>query len=177
MGSLSVVSGFELADRNCEYSFEVGTFCCILFLLLLYLFSVLISRVKSISTDFYSLFYCCFVTPLSQVRGGLRLTNRLNPATYCVPVPSQEPVVQWMSLFACLLLFVLRCLNRLGRLLYFMNIDTFCIFRGLLQLALRYGSRSIVEGRYVTCRSLNFVCFWCMAVSLTIIPHLPFSYA
>ena len=81
-----------------------------------------------------------------------------------------------MSLFACLLLFVLRCLNRLGRLLYFMNIDTFCIFRGLLQLALRYGSRSIVEGRYVTCRSLNFVCFWCMTVSLTIIPHLQILY-
>ena len=24
--------------------------------------------------------------------------------------------------------------------------------------------------------SLNFVCFWCMAVSLTIIPQLPFLY-
>ena len=75
------------------------------------------------------------------------------------------------------LLFILHCLNRLGRWLYFMNIDTFCIFQGLLQLALRYGSRSIVEGRFVTCRSLNFVCFWCMAVSLTIIPQLPFLYS
>ena len=69
-----------------------------------------------------------------------------------MPVPSQEPVIQWLSLFNCLLLFF-RCFNRVGRL--FINCDTFCIFRGLLQLALRYGFRSIVEGRNVTSISLN----------------------
>ena len=45
-----------------------------------------------------------------------------------MPVPSQEPVIQWTSLFTCLLLFVLRCLNRLGRLLYFMNLTHFVFF-------------------------------------------------
>ena len=160
-GLYQLFSGFELADRNCEYSFEVGTFCCILFLLLLYLFSVLISRVKSISTGFYGLFYCCFVTPLSQVRGRVEisLTGLTPPHTLCAcPKPGTcSPV----DVFVCLFIVIrFTFSHRLGRLLYFMNIDTFCIFRGLLQLALRYGSRSIVEGRYVTCRSLNFVCFF-----------------
>ena len=147
-GLHQLFSGFELADRNCEY--------CIWFLLLLYLFSVLISRVKSISTDFYSLFYCCFVTPLSQVRGRVKrsLTGLTPPHTLCAcPKPGTcNPV---LSLFNCLLLFVFHCFNRVGRLLYFMNCDTFCIFRGLVQLALRCGFRSIVEGRNVTCISLN----------------------
>ena len=51
-----------------------------------------------------------------------------------VPVPSQEPVVQWLSLFASLLLFVLRCLTRLVWWFYFMNVDIFCIFGAFYSL-------------------------------------------
>ena len=39
-GLYQLFSGFELADSNCEYSFEVGTFCCILFLLFVFVFSI-----------------------------------------------------------------------------------------------------------------------------------------
>ena len=97
VGSYQLFPGFELADSNCEYSFEVGASCCVLFYLLLYLFSVLISRVKPISTDFYSLFYRCFVTPLSQVRGRVErsLTGLTPPHTLCAcPKPGTcNPVV------------------------------------------------------------------------------------
>ena len=90
LGSYQLFPGFELVDSNCEYSFEVGAFCCILF-------SVLISRVKPISTGFYSLFYCCFVTPLSQVRGRVErsLTGLTPPQTLCAcPKPGTcNPVV------------------------------------------------------------------------------------
>ena len=52
------------------------------------------------STDFYSSFLCCTVTPLSRVRGrvGIPLTCLIPPLFMYVPVPSQEPVIQWLSL-------------------------------------------------------------------------------
>ena len=63
----------------------------------------LISRVKSISTDFYSLFYCCFVTPLSQVRGRVEisLTGLTPPHTLCAcPKPGTcSPVDVFVCLF------------------------------------------------------------------------------
>ena len=45
-------------------------------------------------------FYCCFVTPLSQVRGRVeRSPTGLTPPHTNVHVPSQEPVAKWLSFF------------------------------------------------------------------------------
>ena len=51
------------------------------------------------STSFYSSFYCCILSPLSQVEG-------LSPSMCLyVPVPSQEPVAQWLLLLLFFFLF------------------------------------------------------------------------
>ena len=65
-----LLSGFELAHWNWEYIYEVDTLC-ILYYLLWYLFLMSISNVLPVSVDFYSLCHFWYVTPLSQVRGGL----------------------------------------------------------------------------------------------------------
>ena len=58
---------------------------------------------KSISTDFYSLFNCCFVTPLSPVRGRVEisLTGLTPPHTLCAcPNPGTcSPVGVFVRLF------------------------------------------------------------------------------
>ena len=84
------------------------------------------------STDFYGLFYCCAVPPLSQVRGRVERSQTCltPPHTLCAcPKPGTcSPVV--VVVFMFLLLFVLRFFNRLGRLSSFMNSFTFLIFVG-----------------------------------------------
>ena len=53
------------------------------------------------STDFYCSFYCCVFPPLSRAGvggGGFNAHKHVKPFRILyVPVPSQEPVVQWLS--------------------------------------------------------------------------------
>ena len=101
---------FELAHRKCEYSFEVDTSCCLLYYSFICCFLYQSQELNLNSTDFYGLFNCCAVVPLSQVRGRVErsLTGLTPPHTLCAcPKPgtcsSVVVVVFYCSLFMLLI--------------------------------------------------------------------------
>ena len=72
-----------------------------------------------------------------------------------VPVWSQEPVVHWLSLFACLLLFVLCFLNRLGWSVIFHECRHIYFFGAFYSLLCGMDPCSLLKAVEVS----NFVCF------------------
>ena len=119
-------------------------------------------------TDFYSLFCCC--TTVQCYGKDWALTNIFIPAKYFnVPVPMQEPVLLWYSLFLCLKVAITRFFffQQLRLIIVFVKIFTFYLYKACYNLLceMDFGPKNL--------NSL-LISFWWIAVLLTIIPYLNF---
>ena len=122
------------------------------------MFLVSTSKVKSYTIDFYRLFYCCIVTPLSQARGRVEISQTcLTPPHNLCACPKSGAcslVVVVVFVFLCFFLFFVHYKLAVYCLLW---IASHFIFWGLLQLTVKCGLLPIIEGFMVTCRCL--ICF------------------
>lgn len=107
-----VVNRFEFAVSNSEYSqicsilvgMDVEIPCYVWCLFVLDVFScVSIRRVQPISTEFYSMFLCCAVTPHSKLEEGWRFQT-----SFHLPLFSQKSKVKLLSLvYVCHIVTIL----------------------------------------------------------------------
>ena len=99
---------FEQAYGNSQYSFEVGTTCCLLSYLLKCLYSVSISMVKSKFYRLIKFVLLYFPTTVPGEEEDWALTNMFNPVIYFLCLSQARNLQFSCGGFLCSLLFVLR---------------------------------------------------------------------